>query len=60
MIYVDAEWQHGMMCTNCPHVMHDGDEYHSVPHAMIGDVPICMIVCDDCFQSGSWASEVAA
>ena len=39
LVYRDAEWQHGLMCAECPHVFQEGERFTSLLYAFSEDVP---------------------
>jgi len=47
-IYFEEEWEHGLMCAECPHVFREGEPYSERLYAFTEDVPIVQVVCLGC------------
>lgn len=43
-----AEWSHGLMCSECPHVFREGERFTTLLYAFSDDVPMALVVCLDC------------
>ena len=46
--YRPAEWTHGLMCAECPHVFREGERFTTLLYAFSDDVPMTLVVCLDC------------
>lgn len=46
--YRDAEWPHGLMCGECPHVFREGERFATSLYAFSDDVPMCLVLCVPC------------
>jgi hypothetical protein len=48
LAYRSAEWEHGLMCAECPHTFREGDRFTTRLYAFSDDVPMALVVCLDC------------
>jgi hypothetical protein len=48
LVYRDYEWEHGLMCADCPHVFREGERFTSRLYAFAGDSPVADLICLDC------------
>lgn len=46
--YVAAEWPHGLMCSECPHVFGEGESFTTTLYAFVDETPLTKIVCLAC------------
>jgi hypothetical protein len=47
----DAEWPHGLRCTACSGLFHEGESYTTRLYAFVGDSPLLEVVCVPCATS---------
>jgi RNase P subunit RPR2 len=59
LYYSDAEWEHGLSCPICERVLVEGDEYRTRLESFQDDIPVLLVVCAACEDSGR-ALEVAS
>ena len=45
--YCESEWEHGLMCAECPHVFREGARFTALLYAFSDDVPMAL-VCVPC------------
>jgi hypothetical protein len=50
--YREAEWEHGLMCAECPHVFREGERFTTLLYAFSEDVPMALVVCLPCATDG--------
>jgi hypothetical protein len=49
--YVASEWPHGLRCSNCSHVLREGERYSTLLDSFSEDVPVAQVVCLSCALS---------
>jgi hypothetical protein len=47
-IYRDEHWPHGLMCSQCRHVLREPERFTSQLDAFVEDTPLTRIVCLPC------------